>query len=230
MALYAIADLHLALSVDKPMDIFGDKWFKHEDNIKQNWIHMIKDEDSVLIPGDISWGINMEEGLRDLEWIHDLPGKKFLVRGNHDYWWSGIKKLNSLYDDMNFIQNNFFEYNGYALCGSRGWICPGSANFKEGKDLKIFNREIIRLRLSLDEAVKKGFENIIVMLHYPPTNEKFEESEFIRLFKEYKVKKVIYGHLHGYALKNVFEGIYDGIEYILASADYLNFKPKLILE
>lgn len=228
MALYAISDLHLSFNSDKPMDIFGEKWIKHEEKIKQNWIKNISKEDTVLIAGDISWSMKADESLEDLNWINELPGRKVIIKGNHDYWWGGIKKLNSLYENMNFIQNNFFEYNEWAICGSRGWICPGSEKFSQ-KDEKIYNRELIRLKLSLDSAKSKGFENIICMIHYPPTNEKFNESGFISIFKEYGVKKVIYGHLHGPALGNVLNGERDGIEYIMTSCDYIDFNPIKIL-
>lgn len=224
MSLFAISDLHLALNTDKPMDIFGEHWYKHEEKIKNNWLDKITDNDTVLIAGDISWSMRMEDGLMDLEWIHNLPGRKLLIKGNHDYWWQSISKLNKLYDDMHFIQNNFFSYEDYAVCGSRGWICPGGENFTTN-DEKIFNRELIRLRLSLDSAVNAGYNKFIVMIHYPPTNEKFVETEYIKLFKEYKVEKVIYGHLHGPSLRKVFEGCIDGIEYILTSVDYIDFNP-----
>lgn len=229
MALYAISDLHLSTSVDKPMDIFGDKWTLHEEKIRDNWMNKVTENDTVIISGDISWGMKASEGMADIEWISELPGRKILVRGNHDYWWGSIKKLNSLYENMDFIQNNFFSYEDYAICGSRAWICPGSNSFGE-KDSKIYDRELIRLRLSLEEAKKSGYDKIIAAVHYPPTNDKFEDSGFIDLFKEYGVEKVIYGHLHGPSLKRVFEGERDGIEYILTSADYIDFDPKLILE
>jgi uncharacterized protein len=224
VALYAISDLHLALSGDKPMDIFGDNWLNHDVKIKNSWINMVSNEDTVLIGGDISWSMKIDQGLRELEWIHNLPGKKILIKGNHDYWWSSINKLNSLYEDMNFIQNNFFRYKEYAICGSRGWICPGSDKFTSD-DEKIYKRELIRLRLSLDSAKKEGFSKFICMIHYPPTNERFEESGFTGIFKEYGVEKVIYGHLHGNSLGRVINGLRDGVEYIMTSSDYLNFQP-----
>lgn len=224
MGLYAISDLHLALSGNKPMDVFGDKWCKHDEKIRENWNLLIGEEDTVLIGGDISWSMRMEEGLKELQWIHELPGKKYVIRGNHDYWWGSITKLNNLYDDMKFIQNNFFPYEDYAICGTRGWTCPGGDKFT-AKDEKIYNRELIRLRLSIDAAKRAGYNNIICMIHYPPTNEKFENSGFTDIFREYGVEKVIYGHLHGPALHRVLKGYKDGIEYIITSCDYLNFKP-----
>lgn len=224
MGLYAIADLHLALSGDKPMDVFGDKWYKHDEKIKENWSQIVREEDTVLIAGDISWSMKMEEGMRELQWIHDLPGRKYIIRGNHDYWWGSINKLNNLYDDMKFVQNNFFTYEDYAICGTRGWTCPGGDRFT-AKDEKIYNREIIRLRLSIEAAKKSGYNKYICMIHYPPTNDKFEDSGFTEIFKEYGVEKVVYGHLHGPSLHRILTGHRDGTEYIITSCDYLNFKP-----
>jgi len=228
MSLYTISDLHLGLNIEKPMDVFGEKWKDHPKKIRENWTKMIKEEDTVLISGDISWSLKAEDSVYDLDWIDELPGKKIIGKGNHDYWWSSITKLNSMYENTKFLQNNYYVYKNYAICGTRGWICPNANNFTK-KDEKIFKRELIRLKLSLDEAKKNGFTKIIVMLHYPPTNEKLEESEMIKIFKEYGVCKVIYGHLHGPALyRELYEGHIDGIEYILTSADYLNFSPKKI--
>ena len=228
MALYAISDLHLAFTTDKPMDIFGAKWLKHDEKIKENWIKKITDEDTVLIAGDISWSMRSDESKVDLDWIDALPGKKIISKGNHDYWWGGISKLNRMYENTKFLQNNFYTYEDYAICGSRGWILEGSDRFTE-KDKKIFDREIIRLKLSLDKAKEAGYENIVVMIHYPPMNEKRENSAFNNLFKEYGVKKVIYGHLHGPSLANVLNGEHEGIEYLMTSCDFLDFDPKRIL-
>jgi len=229
MALYGISDLHLAFDLDKPMDIFGDKWINHEEKIKKNWIELIKETDTVLIAGDISWALKAEESTNDLNWIDELPGQKIISKGNHDYWWGSINKLNSLYQDTKFLQNNFYPYKDYGICGTRGWICTGSDKFTQ-KDEKIYSRELIRLRLSLEAAKKAGFEKYIVMLHYPPTNEKFQESDFTQIFKEYNVEKVIYGHLHGNLLGKILNGHVEGIEYIMTAADYLNFCPIKIIE
>lgn len=229
MALYAISDLHLAFTTDKPMDIFGEKWFKHDEKIKENWINNISEDDTVLIAGDISWSMRSEDSKIDLDWIDSLPGKKIISKGNHDYWWSGISKLNNMYENTKFIQNNFYSYKDFAICGSRGWILEDSDKFTQ-KDKKILDREIIRFKLSLDSAKKSGFDKIIVMMHYPPMNEKKEESTFTKLFKEYDVQKVIYGHLHGPSLRNVLNKEHDGIEYIMTSSDFLNFNPIKILE
>lgn len=228
MSLYAISDLHLALNVDKPMDVFGQHWYMHHEKIKNNWLAKINEEDTVLIGGDISWSMNIGEGMEDLKWIHELPGRKIIIKGNHDYWWTSITKLNKLYEDMHFIQNNFFTYEDYAICGTRGWICPFGERFTQ-KDEKIYLREQIRLKLSLDAAKAAGHKKIIAMIHYPPTNERYEDSAFTDIFKEYSVEKVIYGHLHGPSLTKVLEGERDGIEYIMTSCDYIDFNPIKIL-
>ncbi|MDS0525567.1 metallophosphoesterase [Clostridium sp. SHJSY1] len=229
MALYAISDLHLAFNDNKPMDIFGEKWNNHDQKIKENWIKKVREEDTVLIAGDISWAMKEEDSKADLQWIDSLPGKKIISKGNHDYWWGSISKLNSMFEKTKFLQNNYFVYNDYAICGTRGWICPGTERFTE-KDNKIYLRELIRLRLSLDEAKKAGYDKFIVMLHYPPTNEKFEESGFTSIIKEYDVEKVIYGHLHGNGLNRVLNGLVDKVEYIMTSVDFIDFDPKKIIE
>lgn len=229
MALYAISDLHLALNVDKPMDIFGQQWYKHHEKIKENWKEKITNDDTVLIAGDISWSMKHDESKDDLDWIDSLPGRKLIIKGNHDYWWSSISKLNSMYKETKFIQNNFFNYKDWAICGTRGWICKGSDKFT-AKDEKIYDREQIRLRLSLENAKKSGYKKIICMMHYPPTNERFEDSGFTELFKEFNVEKVIYGHLHGKALGRVLNDEREGIEYILTSCDYIDFNPIKLLD
>lgn len=229
MALYAISDLHLSLSGEKPMDVFSSKWKDHHLQIKDNWEKIVSEDDTVLIAGDISWAMNMKEALIDLDFIAKLPGRKILSKGNHDYWWGSIKKLNSLYDNMHFIQNNYFEYKGYAICGTRGWVIPGSSIFKE-EDEKIYKRELIRLSLSLDSAKKDGFDKFIVMIHYPPVNETFKDSDFTDVFEEYGVSKVIYGHLHDKSLNRVMTGMRNNVEYILTSVDYIDFSPVKIMD
>ncbi|APM40950.1 metallophosphoesterase [Clostridium kluyveri] len=228
MALFAISDLHLDITGNKPMGVFGYNWIEHDNKIKKNWIDNITGEDTILVAGDISWSMNIKSGFGDLEWIHNLPGRKILVKGNHDYWWSSITKLNNLYEDMNFIQNNFFGYKDYAICGTRGWICPGSENFSTHDD-KIYNRELLRMKNSLNSAVKAGYDKFIVMIHYPPIGEKFMNSDFRCIFENYGVEKVIYGHLHGESLSKSITGVVNGVEYIVTSADYINFNPIRIL-
>ncbi|MGL5648579.1 MAG: metallophosphoesterase [Clostridium sp.] len=227
MALYAISDLHLALNTDKPMDIFGEKWASHDEKIKENWLSKVKEEDTVLIAGDISWAMRWSESEEDLKFIDRLPGKKIISKGNHDYWWTSITKLNSIFENTKFLQNNYYIYEDYAICGTRGWI-PRNEKYTE-HDEKIYKRECIRLKLSLDEAKKNGYKKFIVMLHYPPTNDRFEDSEITDILEEYKIEKVIYGHIHGYGLKNILTGTRNNIEYVMTSSDYLDFDPIKLL-
>lgn len=226
MALYALSDLHLSLSTNKPMDVFGMSWKDHHIKIKDNWNSKIKEEDTVLIPGDISWAMKFEEALEDLEYIHSLNGKKILLKGNHDYWWSTISKLNNLYKDMLFIQNTFFSYSDYAICGSRGWI---SIDGTEPQDEKVYKRELLRLEMSLQGAVKAGYSKIITMMHYPPVTRINRSQEFLDLLDKYQVEKLIYGHVHYDARNICINGIYNGIEYYCTSADIINFDPIRIL-
>lgn len=227
MALYAISDLHLSLSGDKPMDVFSEEWKNHDMRIRENWLKKVKEEDTVLLAGDLSWSMKLQGGKEELDFVAGLPGRKIIIKGNHDYWWGSITKLNSMYDNMDFIQNNFFAYEDYAICGTRGWVIPGSSLFKE-EDEKIFRREVLRLKMSLDAAKKRGFQKFIVMIHYPPVNETFKDSEFTDIFEEYGVETVIYGHLHGKSLQRVMTGERKGVEYILTSCDYIGFDPVLI--
>lgn len=229
MSLFAIGDLHLSFAIEKPMDIFGGQWENHTQKIKDAWAEMIQDEDTILIPGDISWALRLDDAHMDLSWIEDLPGKKILIKGNHDYWWQSISKLNGRYKEMYFLQNTFYSYKEYGICGTRGWICPNSTNFTE-HDHKIYLREINRLKNSLDLAEKNKVEKIIVMMHYPPTNEKFEASGFTELIESYGVYKVVYAHLHG---TNYFhtglKGLKNGVMYHLVSCDYLECRPLKLL-
>lgn len=229
MALYGIADLHLSGYTDKPMDIFGSHWFLHHEKVRESWMTQVTEEDTVLIAGDISWGMKLQEALIDLDWINQLPGRKILIKGNHDYWWSSLSKLNSLYQDMNFLQNNYYTYGEYGICGTRGWICPNENKFTK-EDEKIYLREENRLKLSLEAARKGGCKKLIAMLHYPPTNDNHEASLFTKTFESYGVERVIYGHLHGEdSYKAGLQGSFNNIEYSLVSCDYLNFKLYKIL-
>jgi len=234
VALYAIGDLHLSFSTDKPMDVFGSQWKDYEEKIKASWVKNISETDTILIPGDISWAMRLEDAKVDLEWIHNLPGRKILLRGNHDYWWSSLKKLQALYEDVDFLQNNFYTYTGdggtYAICGTRGWVSPNPNKFDED-DERIYNRELLRLKLSLDAAKAAGHEKILVMTHYPPTNESKEHSAFMDIYESYGVEKVIYGHLHTAAsFKCGLQGDFDGVSYQLTSCDYLDFEPVKLLD
>ena len=225
MAIYAIADLHLSLGLDKPMDIFGEKWKNHEKKIKENWIKKVKKEDLVLLPGDFSWAMNLEEAKKDFEYINNLPGTKLLLKGNHDYWWTSLKKMREFLDEngfknIDFIYNNNYIWEDKIILGTRGW------SEQEDNAEKIIRRENIRLKLALENAIKQFGEDkeIIVCMHYPPFNnyEKLELN-FIKTMKKYNVKKCIYGHIHGEAQKEAIQGIIDGIEFKMLSSDYTNF-------
>lgn len=225
MSLYAISDLHLSLYKDKPMDIFGDNWCNHSEKIKNNWNNMINDEDTVLVCGDISWAKTMEEFQPDLDYILSLKGNKIFIMGNHDYWWGSTQKLNDISPKMCFLKASMCEYNKIAICGTRGWLCPNDT-FYTPHDEKIYKRECNRLKIALDMAKQKEYNDIYVMLHYPPVNDKGEYSNFMDLLEQYKVKKVIYGHLHGAgSFKTGIQGQIRGIDYILTSCDYLDFMP-----
>ena len=224
MSIFVIGDLHLSFSTDKPMNIFGENWEDHYKKIKKDWIEKVKEDDLVLLTGDTSWALNLDEADVDLKWIDNLPGKKIIIKGNHDYWWATLKKMNSRYDSIRFINNNYYEYNGIAICGSRGWVCPSDEQFTE-QDMKIYNREVNRMEMSINRAKSDGIKEILVIMHYPPTNDKHEESKFTNLFNKEKIKNVFYGHLHTEAaFKAGIKGIYNGTNYYLTSCDYLDFK------
>lgn len=228
MSIYAIGDLHLSFDerVKKPMEKFGLIWENHFEKVKENWCKLVSQNDTVIIAGDVSWGLKLDEAMADLKWIHQLPGKKVIIKGNHDLWWTSIKKLNSLYCDICFLQNKSYKVSeeGIFICGTRGWISPGTEGFDE-HDNKIYKRELLRLKMSLDDAVNKGAKEIIVSLHYPPTNDKHQVSGFTKMLSDYGVRSCIYGHLHG---KEVFpkgiQGILNGVEYNLVSLDYTDCK------
>lgn len=232
MALFALADLHFGRGINKTMDIFGEPWINHMDKTINNWENIIDDNDTVLIPGDICWAKKLSDAKTDLDLINSLPGKKVLLMGNHDYWWDSQNKVTAAYPSMFFLKNNFYQYNDTAICGSRGWICPNEIKFDES-DKKVYKRECIRLKLSLDMAVNSGYgDKIIVMMHYPPMNDKHEASGFTELITQYRgIKKVIYGHLHGQeSIGQRFEGILNNVEYKLVSADFVNFRPVKIMD
>ena len=229
MAVYAISDLHLSFNTDKSMDVFPG-WYDYTNKIKQNWESTVKNEDFVVIPGDISWAMRLNEAKKDFEFINNLPGKKILIKGNHDYWWSTSKKINDFLQENNFntisiVFNSAIKVDNICICGTRGWMY----NSNEPEDEKILNREVERLRRSLDSA--KAFENeTVVFLHYPPVYNFQESEEIINLLIERNIKKCYYGHIHGSgAKKGIIEGKYKGIDFKLVSCDYINFKPLLIV-
>lgn len=232
MSIYAIGDLHLSFApgVDKPMDIYGSVWNGHAEKLKSNWEKQIRPEDTVVLAGDISWGLRLSEAIYDLDWVDKLPGKKVIFKGNHDLWWNGIGKLNRLYESIYFVQNTAYEAEGWFLCGSRGWLCPGSEGFTI-QDEKIYKRELLRLKMSLEDAQKRGGKKIIGVLHFPPSAADRRGSEFTRMFEAAGASQVVYGHLHGAdAYKKGLKGLHNGVEYRLVSLDYLDCVPVRIKE
>ena len=230
MAIYVIGDLHLSFSTNKPMDIFGKNWQNYEEKIKQDWLSKVKKEDTVILPGDFSWAMYLDETEKDFEFINNLPGKKILLKGNHDYWWSTVTSMRKYikeknFENIDFLINNSYEFENYIIAGTRGWNIT-----EDEEDKKIYNREIQRLELSLKDAIQKKHnqEEIIVFMHYPPiTNTniaKNKETEFIKLMQKYDIKRCYYGHLHGSSIKDAVEGQYFGINFKLVSCDGLNFE------
>lgn len=222
MAIFTIGDLHLSLGSAKPMDVFPG-WEGYLDKIKSNWLKLIKPEDTVVLVGDISWAIRLEDAKQDFTFLHELPGKKILLKGNHDYWWTTAKKMNQFFQDngldsLQILHNNTFEVEGVCICGSRSWMF----DVNEPHDEKVMNRELGRLKASLDAA---GDKEKLVFLHYPPVYPNANAQEVISLLQQYNVKHCFYGHLHGPALRYAVQGDVDGIEYKLISADGLAFCP-----
>ena len=225
MALYAIGDLHLSLGSEKPMDIFQG-WQDHVQRIEANWRRLIREEDTVLLCGDISWAMKLEECGPDFSFIQSLPGTKVLIKGNHDYWWTTRKKMERFcqengFSSIRFLQNDCYVYGEEVLCGTRGWLF----DLNDPQDEKVHNRELGRLRLSLESAQGRP---VIAFLHYPPLYQTQVEQDFIDLLKEYGVKQCFYGHLHGKSCAYAFQGEYEGIQFRLISADYLGFCPLFI--
>lgn len=229
MSVFAISDLHLALSVDKPMDVFGERWSDYMERLKSNWLESISGDDYIIIPGDISWATYLEQAVEDFRFIEGLPGRKIISKGNHDYWWTTASKLRQFLDlnkltSIEFMHNNSFKIGEIVLAGTRGWKCPGDAEFS-AEDRKIYLREVQRLDLSLKSIDRENSGEIIVALHYPPFNSKKEPSEFVNIMRKYGVKTCIYGHLHGESHRIALTGEIEGIDFRIVSADYLGFKP-----
>ena len=247
MRLFAIGDTHLSFApgVDKPMDVFGPEWEGHWQKLYNNWTEEIEEDDYVIVAGDLSWGLGIEEAKYDLDWLKELPGTKIFFKGNHDLWWTSHRVLDLLYGEeieedngsghmvkkilkdpkMNFIHNEAYMIGDLAICGTRGWNCPGTEGFDE-HDQKIYSRELLRLRASLEDGRKKGAREIIGVLHYPPTNDKHQVSGFTELMSEYGVKTCVYGHLHGKEkFRRGIKGVLNGVEYKLVSLDYLDARP-----
>ena len=232
MALYAIGDLHLSFQTDKSMEAFGDDWKNYVKKIEKHFRKRIRPEDTVVLTGDHSWGRNLAECQTDLAFIEALPGRKVLLRGNHDMFWDAKKtqKLNELFEGrLQFLQNNFFSYEDYALVGTKGYCYEGKDTIEHF--LKLRERETERLRASFEAAKNAGYQKFLMFLHYPPTSIGEMESPFTEMAEEYEAEMVIYSHCHGRdRFDDSIKGVMNGIEYKLVSSDYLQFKPELILK
>ena len=229
--IYAIADLHLSHSVpDKAMDVFGAHWANHSDRLAEAFHTIVREEDLVLIPGDISWAMYLEDARADLAFLGALPGKKLLLRGNHDFWWSSVTKVRSILPDGIYVlQNDTFRFHNVEIAGTRGWTIPESAGYKESEDRKLFEREKQRLHLSLSRLSDDTVH--VVMFHYPPFSESQKPSDFVSMLEPYHVHTVVYGRLHSAkAHASAFQGEYRGTQYRLVAADALRFVPIELME
>lgn len=234
MAIYTIGDLHLSFHDNKPMSIFGSNWENHEEKIKEDWIKKVNENDLVILPGDFSWATYLKDTYLDFQYLNNLPGKKLLLKGNHDYWWGTVTSMKKFLEDNNFsnidfLYNSAYVYENYIFCGTRGWSIA-----EDSESIKMINREASRLELSIQKGLElknvKGNENkeIIVFLHYPPLIKKNlinnEINDFLRIMMKYDIKKCYYGHLHSNSIKEAVEGEYFGIKFKLVSADGVDFK------
>jgi predicted phosphohydrolase len=229
MRVFAIADPHLSRAQPKPMTIFGREWEGHPEAFFRGWREVVREDDLVLVPGDLSWALRLEEALLDLGDMDELPGRKVILRGNHDYWWPSVSKLRAvLPDGMQAIQNDALVEGGVVIAGSRGWICPGTHGFSE-QDEKIYRRELERLRLSLTAARKLTGEAFVVMMHFPPVNSRLEPSGFTELLLEAAPDVLVFGHVHGEPADRVVPDL-PGIDVHFVAADALGFRPRLVLD
>ena len=228
MSLFVIGDTHLSLSTDKPMDIFGG-WKNYMQRLEENWRSVVQPQDTVIIPGDVSWGMSLEQAKEDFLFLHRLPGKKILMKGNHDYWWTTRAKMESFLeenglDSLSILHNNAVSVEGLSLCGSRGWM------FEQGQehDKKIINRESGRIRASLQDAQRVGEQEKVLFLHYPPVFMQDSIPEFFEVMNQYGVRRCYYGHIHSQGCRFAFQGEWCGVQLEMESADYLRFMPNKI--
>lgn len=228
MALYTIGDPHLSLGTSKPMDVFGGAWAGYVDKLAQG-LSVLQPEDTLVVAGDISWGMSLEEAAPDFAWLDALPGTKILLKGNHDYWWNTAAKMTRFFqergfDSLKILHNNCHLYGDVALCGTRGWFYEED---KPGQGQKVFLRELQRLETSLKAA---GEREKLCFLHYPPCYTGYCCQPILDLLEQYQVKACYYGHLHGASHRLAFQGSRNGVAYHLVAADYLRFRPEKILE
>ena len=238
MSVYVIADLHLCTDNEsKSMEIFGNRWKDYKNRIQTNWNKLVMPEDTVIIPGDISWALTLQDAISDLKFIDSLNGKKIIMKGNHDFWWSSVSKMNTLFselsiDSISILNNNALEVEDYIITGSRGWFIDPSVQTKNvNADFeKVNNRELIRLKIGLEAAQKMKEETgkeIIAFFHFPLVWGEFKNEGIINLLNEYEIKRCYFGHIHGnYTANGSFEA--NGIKMYLISADYINFIPYYI--
>lgn len=239
MSLFVISDLHLdVLTSEKSMEVFGDKWKDYTNRIQKNWSAVVAPTDTVIIPGDISWALNLNDSITDLKWINDLPGKKILMKGNHDFWWNTVTKMKNFFAEnrlntLDILYNNAIEVEDYILAGSRGWFVDKTMQTTKTCSVdyeKILNREQIHLKMSLDcakELQKNSNKEILAFFHFPPIWGDFECTELINILKEYGISRAFFGHIHGsYAHPSAFE--YKGILFKMISADFIDFIPQII--
>lgn len=226
MAIYVIGDLHLSFSTNKPMDIFGRNWQNYEEKIKKDWLLKVKPEDTVILPGDFSWAMYLDETEKDFEFINNLPGEKILLKGNHDYWWTTVTSMRKYikeenFENIDFLYNNSYEIENKIIAGTKGWNIS-----EEQEDIRLTKREVARLELSIKSGIEKygNDKEIIVFMHYPPLTKTNIDTDYTRLMKKYGIKRCYYGHLHANSIKDAVEGNVDGIEYKLVSSDGLDFK------
>ena len=229
MALYAIGDLHLCLGAPKPMDIFGGAWVGYMDKLKEG-MSVITEEDTTVLLGDLSWALDLPNSKADFAWINEIPGRKIILKGNHDYWWSTAAKFYKFcqehgFENLNILNNNHYKYGDFAICGTRGWFFEEERSGQH--DEKVFKRELIRLEASLKEA---GEKEKLVFLHYPPRYKGYECPEILALLEKYNVRRCFYGHLHGGSHKLAMEGQWDGVDFRLVAADYIGFRPYKVMD
>lgn len=229
MALYVLGDLHLCLGAPKPMDIFGGAWVGYMEKLRHG-LSILTEEDTTVLLGDLSWALGLEASKPDFDFINAIPGKKILVKGNHDYWWATNAKFQKFcadngYSNMELLHNTHFEYGGMALCGTRGWFFEEDRSGQH--DEKVFRRELCRLEASLKSA---GDLPKIAFLHYPPKYRGYDCNEILELLHRYEVRRCYYGHLHGPSQKLAMQGLWDGIDFQMVSADAVNFVPQKVME
>ncbi len=239
MSVFVIADLHLdTLTNKKSMEIFGNRWQGYIEKIKNNWNRLVEEDDTVIIPGDVSWALTLEDALNDLKWIDELNGRKIIMKGNHDFWWSTLSKMKAFFKENNInsidvLYNDAIEVENYIVAGSRGWFVDKSVQSYKNVNVdyaKIINREVIRLKMSLEKAKKlqeKENKEILIFLHFPPIWGDFECSEILNLLKEYQISRVYFGHIHGcYFQTQAIK--WENIEFKMISADFLDFIPQIL--